>query len=139
MTAASPAATRPPRVLVAKLGLDGHDRGAKLVVRLLRDAGMEVLYTGLRRTPAQVVAAAVDEDVDVLGLSVLSGAHVELVEQVLEELRRADAADLPVVIGGTVSAGDQQRLLELGVREVFPVRSDINAIPDRIRALAGSR
>lgn len=128
---------RPVRVMVAKLGLDGHDRGAKLVVRLLRDAGMEVIYTGLRRTPRQVVAAAVDEDVDVLGLSVLSGAHVALVEQVIEELRRADAADIPVVIGGTISGGDEQRLLGLGVREVFPVRSDITTIPDRIRALSG--
>jgi methylmalonyl-CoA mutase C-terminal domain/subunit len=129
---------RPARVMVAKLGLDGHDRGAKLVVRLLRDAGMEVIYTGLRRTPAQVVAAAVDEDVDVLGLSVLSGAHIALVEQVLQELRAADADDIPVVLGGTVSSGDARRLLELGVSEVFPVRSDITTIPDRIRALAGA-
>jgi methylmalonyl-CoA mutase C-terminal domain/subunit len=123
--------------MVAKLGLDGHDRGAKLIVRLLRDAGMEVIYTGLRRTPGQVVAAAVDEDVDVLGMSVLSGAHNVLVEQVLDELRRADAADIPVVVGGTISSADEKRLLELGVREVFPVRSDITTIPDRIRALAG--
>ncbi|MGC4108836.1 MAG: cobalamin B12-binding domain-containing protein [Nocardioides sp.] len=128
---------RPVRVLVAKLGLDGHDRGAKLVVRLLRDAGMEVIYTGLRRTPSQVVAAAVDEDVDVLGLSVLSGAHVALVEQVLAELRNAEADDIPIVVGGTISAGDEKVLLELGVKEVFPVRSDITTIPDRVRALAG--
>lgn len=131
----APQATRPPRVMVAKLGLDGHDRGAKLVVRLLRDAGMEVIYTGLRRTPAQVVAAAVDEDVDVLGLSVLSGAHLALVEQVLDALRAADATDIPVVIGGTISAGDDRRLRELGVSDVFPVRTDITVIPDRVRAL----
>lgn len=135
---ARPAHAGPPtRVLVAKLGLDGHDRGAKVVVRILRDAGMEVIYTGLRRTPEQVVAAAVDEDVAVIGLSILSGAHLTLVREVLDALAAAKAADIPVVVGGTISRGDAARLREMGVADVFGVRSDIDELAPRVLAVAG--
>ena len=123
------------RILVGKLGLDGHDRGAKVVATILRDAGMEVIYTGLRRTAGEVVAAAVQEDVDVIGLSILSGAHLSLVQDVLDELKRNDAGSIPVIVGGTVPVPDMARLKEMGVAEVFGVRSDIGEMPDRIRAL----
>src|SRR6201993_1019674 len=91
---------RPLRILITKVGLDGHDRGAKVVARCLRDAGMEVIYTGLHRTPEEVVAAAVQEDVDVLGISLLSGAHMTLVPKVMRLLKSADVDDIPVVVGG---------------------------------------
>src|SRR5712691_2276365 len=99
-------AAPPLRVLVAKVGLDGHDRGAKIVARCLRDGGMDVVYTGLHRTPEEVVAAAVQEDVDVLGISMLSGAHMTLVTRILELLRRHDAADIAVVVGGVIPDED---------------------------------
>lgn len=128
----------PVRVLVAKLGLDGHDRGAKVVVRVLRDAGMEVIYTGLRRSADQVVAIAIDEDVDVIGLSVLSGAHVALVGQIQAHLAEQDVT-IPVVVGGTISPSDEVVLRELGVADVFPVRSSLDELPERVRAAAGVR
>jgi methylmalonyl-CoA mutase C-terminal domain/subunit len=127
---------RPVRVMVAKLGLDGHDRGAKVVAHALRDAGCEVVYTGLRRTAVEVVAVAVDEDVDVIGLSILSGAHIALSQQVLSELDRAGARDqIKVVVGGTISRKDAAALKELGVAEVFPVRSPLDQLAPRVRAL----
>ncbi len=107
------------RVLIAKPGLDGHDRGAKVVARALRDAGMEVIYTGLRQTPAMVAEAALQEDVDVVGLSILSGAHMALVPRVMEELERRGIDDLPLFLGGIIPAGDVPALKELGVVEVF--------------------
>jgi methylmalonyl-CoA mutase, C-terminal domain len=125
----------PTRVLVAKLGLDGHDRGAKVVVRTLRDAGMEVIYTGLRRTADQVVSMAIDEDVDVIGLSILSGAHVALVGQIQERLNQQEV-EIPVVVGGTISTTDAAVLRELGVADVFPVRSDLRELPERVLAAA---
>ena len=106
------------RVLVAKLGLDGHDRGIKVVARLLRDAGYEVIYTGLRQTPERVVAAAIDEDVDVIGLSMLSGAHLALVPPVLDRLR-AEGVDIPVVVGGIIPERDLPVLQEAGVAAVL--------------------
>jgi methylmalonyl-CoA mutase cobalamin-binding domain/chain len=109
----------PIRVLLAKVGLDGHDRGVKIVARALRDAGMEVVYTGLHRSPEEIVATAVQEDVDVIGLSVLSGSHLELTRAVLEELRARGGADIPVVVGGTVPARDHDTLRALGVRRVL--------------------
>lgn len=112
-------AGRPPRVVVAKAGLDGHDRGAKVVSRALRDAGMEVVYTGLRRTPEQVVAAVLEEDADALGLSVLSGAHLTLFPRVVELLREAGADDVIVFGGGIIPADDAARLQEAGVAAVF--------------------
>lgn len=107
------------RVIVAKPGLDGHDRGAKVVARALRDAGMEVIYTGLRQTPEQVVEAALQEDVDVVGLSVLSGAHTYLVPRIVELLKEAGAADVLVTVGGIIPEEDHEMLEKVGVRGIF--------------------
>jgi methylmalonyl-CoA mutase C-terminal domain/subunit len=107
------------RVIVAKAGLDGHDRGAKVVARALRDAGVEVIYTGLHQTPEQIVAAAIQEDVDAVGLSVLSGAHMTLFARVVELLRERDAADIVVFGGGIIPDADITALTELGVAKIF--------------------
>ena len=107
------------RVVVAKPGLDGHDRGAKIIARALRDAGMEVIYTGLHQTPEQVVEAAIQEDADAIGISILSGAHMTLVPKVIELLRAQDAGDVIVTVGGTIPAQDIPELKKLGVAEVF--------------------
>jgi methylmalonyl-CoA mutase C-terminal domain/subunit len=107
------------RILVAKPGLDGHDVGAKIVALALRDAGAEVIYTGLRRSPAQIARVAVDEGVDALGLSILSGSHKELVSDVFANLREYDAADIKVFVGGTIPLDDQQELRDLGVAGVY--------------------
>jgi methylmalonyl-CoA mutase C-terminal domain/subunit len=114
-----PAPTRPLRIVVAKPGLDGHDRGAKVVARALRDAGMEVIYTGLHQTPEQIVRTALAEDADAVGLSVLSGAHLTLFARVLELLAENDASDIVVFGGGIIPPADRARLQELGVGEVF--------------------
>ena len=111
--------TRPIRVVVAKPGLDGHDRGVKVVARALRDAGMEVVYTGLHQTPEQIVAAALAEDADAVGLSVLSGAHMTQFRRVVELLREADAADIVVFGGGIIPDEDIPLLEEIGVAKVF--------------------
>ncbi|MDO8490855.1 MAG: cobalamin B12-binding domain-containing protein [Dehalococcoidia bacterium] len=111
------------RVLIAKPGLDGHDLGAKYVARALRDAGMEVIYTGLQQTPEQIVAAALQEDVDVIGLSILSGAHLGLVRKVMARLAEAGMADIMVLVGGTIPKTDVGELKALGVSEVFPTAS----------------
>lgn len=115
------------RVLVGKPGLDGHDRGAKVVAHALRDAGFEVIYSGLKRTPEEIVAEAVQEDVDVIGLSVLSGAHLTLSRKVLDRLREAGAGDIALVVGGTIPAKDAEALTAMGVRRVFPMGT---ALPD---------
>jgi methylmalonyl-CoA mutase, C-terminal domain len=112
-------ATAPIRVLVAKPGLDGHDRGAKVIARALRDAGMEVIYTGLRQTPEMIVNAALQEDVDCIGLSILSGAHNVIVPRVLALLKERDATDILVVLGGTIPEHDIADLKAQGVAEVF--------------------
>ena len=125
---------RPIRVLIAKVGLDGHDRGAKVVARCLRDAGMEVIYTGLHRTPEEVVAAAVQEDVDVLGISLLSGAHMTLVPRIVDGLRENGAGDVLVVVGGTIPADDVEELKRLGVAAVFTPGSPTSAIVDFLEA-----
>jgi methylmalonyl-CoA mutase C-terminal domain/subunit len=119
---------RPLKVLIAKPGLDGHDRGAKVVAHALRDAGIEVLYSGLKRTPEELVAEAVQEDVDVIGLSVLSGAHLTLSGRILERLREADAQDVAVVVGGTIPARDAEALRAMGVRAVFPMGTGLPEI-----------
>ena len=107
------------RVVVAKPGLDGHDRGAKVIARALRDAGMEVIYTGLHQTPEQIVETAIQEDADAVGISILSGAHMTLVPKILELLRENGAEDVLVVVGGTIPADDADELKRLGVADVF--------------------
>lgn len=111
--------SRPIRVLIAKPGLDGHDRGAKLIARALRDAGMEVIYTGLRQTPEQIVAAAIQEDVDVVGMSILSGAHNHLLPKVVELLKAQGADDVLVIGGGVIPDDDIPGLKSAGIDEVF--------------------
>jgi methylmalonyl-CoA mutase, C-terminal domain len=120
----------PIRVVVAKPGLDGHDRGAKVVARALRDAGMEVIYTGLHQTPEQIVATAVQEDAQAIGLSVLSGAHMTLFAKVIELLDRSDARDIVVFGGGIIPDADIAPLKELGVAEVFTPGTTTSAIVD---------
>src|ERR1700716_3277361 len=112
--------TRRARVLVGKVGLDGHDRGVKVVARILRDAGMEVVYTGLHRTPEQIVSAAVQEDVDVVGISILYGAHMTLLPKVIDLLRKQGAGDIAVVVGGVIPDEDIPELQKMGVAAVFP-------------------
>jgi methylmalonyl-CoA mutase, C-terminal domain len=124
------------RVLVAKPGLDGHDRGAKVIARALRDAGMEVIYTGLRQTPEMIVNAAEQEDADVIGLSILSGAHTVIVPRVLELLRARGMGDVPVVIGGIIPAIDAEDLKRQGVAAVFPPGSSLDEIARTIQGQA---
>ncbi len=138
MSAARPGAVVPHRILVAKPGLDGHDRGAKVVARALRDAGFEVIYTGLRKTPEQIVAAAVQEDVRAVGLSILSGAHNTLLPEVVEGLRAADAGDVLVFAGGIVPDRDIENLKTAGVDEVFPPGSSTTAIIEYLNRSLGS-
>ncbi len=107
------------RVLIAKPGLDGHDRGAKVIARALRDAGMEVIYTGLRQTPEQIVAAAIQEDVDAIGLSILSGAHNVLFPEIMRLLKEEGGEDIIVFAGGIIPEQDVPRLKEIGIREIF--------------------
>jgi methylmalonyl-CoA mutase C-terminal domain/subunit len=121
------------RVVVAKPGLDGHDRGAKIIARALRDAGMEVIYTGLHQTPEQIVETVLQEDADAVGLSILSGAHMTLVPKVIELLREQDAGDVIVTVGGTIPAQDIPELKELGVAEVFTPGAPTQAIIDYIQ------
>ncbi|HTN53805.1 MAG TPA: cobalamin B12-binding domain-containing protein [Anaeromyxobacter sp.] len=130
----SPAKERPLRILVAKPGLDGHDRGAKIIARALRDAGFEVIYTGLHQTPEMIVAAAIQEDVDAIGLSIMSGAHMTLFPAVVELLRAKDAEDIVVFGGGIIPQDDVPRLKEAGTAEVFLPGSPTTAIIDWIRA-----
>jgi len=125
--------SHPIRVLVAKPGLDGHDRGAKVIARALRDAGMEVIYTGLRQTPEMIVNAALQEDVQVIGLSILSGAHNAIVPRVIELLREKEMGDVKVVVGGIVPDQDAAELKRLGVAEVFQPGASLDAIVNFIR------
>jgi len=122
------------RVLVAKPGLDGHDRGAKVIARALRDAGMEVIYTGLRQSPEMIVSAALQEDVQVIGLSILSGAHNAIVPRVLELLREKGMEDVLLVVGGIVPNEDAETLKELGVAAVFQPGSSLEEIVGFIRS-----
>ena len=126
----------PIRVLVAKPGLDGHDRGAKVIARALRDAGMEVIYTGIRQTPQMVVQAAAQEDVSVLGLSILSGAHMELMPEIMRLLHEQDMTDVLVVLGGIVPEEDREPLASIGVSAVFGPGTSTNDIIDYISANA---
>lgn len=128
-----PRSTRPIRVLVAKLGLDGHDRGARVVATALRDAGMEVVYTGLRQTVDQVVTAAVQEDVDVVGISILSGAHMTLLPRLIDRMRAEELDDVLVVVGGIIPEGDIADLRRRGVSTVFTPGSSLADIVSFIR------
>jgi methylmalonyl-CoA mutase C-terminal domain/subunit len=130
---AAPSTTKKIRVVVAKPGLDGHDRGAKIIARALRDAGMEVIYTGLHQTPEQIVETVLQEDADAVGLSILSGAHMTLVPKVIELLSEQDAGDVVVTVGGTIPAQDIEELKELGVAEVFTPGAPTQAIIDFIQ------
>jgi methylmalonyl-CoA mutase C-terminal domain/subunit len=121
------------RVVVAKPGLDGHDRGAKIIARALRDAGMEVIYTGLHQTPEQIVETVIQEDADAVGLSILSGAHMTLVPRIVELLREQDVDDVLVTVGGTIPADDIPQLRALGVSEVFTPGAPTQEIIDFIR------
>ena len=122
------------RVLVAKPGLDGHDRGAKVIARALRDAGMEVVYTGLRQTPEMIVSAALQEDVQVIGLSILSGAHNAIVPRIMELLREQKMDDVLVVVGGTIPDEDAAKLKDLGVAAVYQPGASLDQIVNFIRA-----
>ena len=127
----------PVRVVVAKPGLDGHDRGAKVVARALRDAGMEVIYTGLHQTPEQIVDTAVQEDADAVGLSILSGAHMALFPRVIELLKERDAADIVVFGGGIIPAADIPELEALGVAKIFTPGATTGDIIEWVRANVG--
>jgi len=129
----------PIRVLVAKPGLDGHDRGAKIVARALRDAGMEVIYTGLRQTPEMIVNAALQEDVQVIGLSILSGAHNAIVPRVMQLLRERDMSDVRVIVGGIVPDEDAEELKRQGVAAVFQPGASLDGIVAFIRQNVGER
>ena len=123
----------PIRVLVAKPGLDGHDRGAKIIARALRDAGMEVIYTGLRQSPEQIVSAALQEDVEFIGLSILSGAHMAIVPRVLDLLKKERATDIRVIVGGIIPDADVAVLCEKGVAAVFQPGASLEAIAEFLR------
>jgi len=123
------------RILVAKPGLDGHDRGAKIVARALRDAGMEVIYTGLRQTPEMIAEAAVQEDVDVIGLSILSGAHLELFPLILEQLKAKGIQNVPVISGGIIPEEDIPELQSIGIRTIFGPGTPTTEIVDFVQGL----
>jgi methylmalonyl-CoA mutase C-terminal domain/subunit len=127
------------RVVVAKPGLDGHDRGAKIIARALRDAGMEVIYTGLHQTPEQIAETVIQEDADAIGLSILSGAHMTLVPRVVELLHDQGVDDVVITVGGTIPADDVPELKKLGVAEVFTPGSSTDEIVDFVRGAVGPR
>ncbi len=130
---------RPLRVIVAKAGLDGHDRGAKVIARALRDAGMEVIYTGLFQTPEQIVQTAIQEDADGIGLSILSGAHMTLFPEVLAQLKAQDAGDIVFFGGGTIPADDARELKAIGVREIFTPGAPLSEIVEFVERECGKR
>ena len=127
------------RVLVAKPGLDGHDRGAKIIARALRDAGMEVIYTGIRQTPEMIVEAALQEDVDVIGLSILSGAHMTLFPQILDGLRENDMDDVSVIAGGIIPEADRLELEKMGLKAVFGPGTSTSEIVNFVRELVADK
>ena len=127
------------RVLVAKPGLDGHDRGAKIIARVLRDAGMEVVYTGIRQTPEMIAEAALQEDVDVIGLSILSGAHLELFPQIFEGMNARGMKDIVVVAGGIIPDKDRAALLDMGVKAVFGPGTSTTDIVEFVRGAVAER
>ncbi|MCS6922985.1 MAG: cobalamin B12-binding domain-containing protein [Fimbriimonadales bacterium] len=128
-----------PRIVVAKVGLDGHDRGAKVVARALRDAGFEVIYTGLRRTPDEVAQIAIQEDADIVAISILSGAHMTLVPKVMEALKERNAEDILVIAGGTIPDDDAEALKQMGVKGVYPPGTLIEEFVSDIRRMLAER
>lgn len=130
---------RRPRVLIGKPGLDGHDRGAKVTARALRDAGMEVIYTGLRQTPEMIVEAALQEDVDAIGLSILSGAHMPLMARIMELMGENEMTDVPVFLGGIVPDEDVPRLIDMGVAAVFGPGTSLDDVIDKFRQAIAAR
>jgi methylmalonyl-CoA mutase, C-terminal domain len=138
-SADEPGAQRKIRVVVAKPGLDGHDRGAKIIARALRDAGMEVIYTGLHQTPEQIAATVIQEDADAIGLSILSGAHMTLVPRVVDLLREQGAEDVVLTVGGTIPNDDIPELKRLGVAEIFTPGASTDEIVEFIREAVGGR
>ncbi len=129
---------RKTRVVIAKVGLDGHDRGAKVIARALRDAGMEVIYTGLHQTPEQIVETVIQEDADAVGVSILSGAHMTLIPRILDLLRENEVDDVLVLVGGTIPTDDASELKQLGVAEIFTPGVPTSAIVDFLREKAPS-
>ncbi|AWR99674.1 cobalamin B12-binding domain-containing protein [Metallosphaera hakonensis] len=127
------------KVIIAKLGLDGHDRGAKVIARALKDAGMEVVYTGLRQTPDQIVRTAIQEDADVIGISILSGAHLELVPKIVDAMKRAGLNDVGLVIGGVIPPEDIPKLKSMGVDDVFLPGTSLREIANKVSSLAISK
>lgn len=127
------------RVIVAKVGLDGHDRGAKIIARALRDAGMEVIYTGLHQTPEQVVEAAIQEDADAIGISILSGAHMTLVPRIMDLLKENEAEDILIFCGGTIPKQDIQKLKDAGVGEVFTPGTPTTKAVEYVRGAVPTR
>jgi methylmalonyl-CoA mutase C-terminal domain/subunit len=125
--------SRPIRVLIAKVGLDGHDRGAKVIASFLRDAGMEVIYTGLRQTPEMVVNAALQEDVDVIGVSILSGAHNTVFPKIIQLMKEKGLNDVLLTGGGIIPDADMKKLMDMGVGRLFPPGTDTNVVVDYIR------
>jgi methylmalonyl-CoA mutase C-terminal domain/subunit len=125
------------KVLIAKPGLDGHDRGAKIIAKYLRDAGMEVIYSGLRQSPETIVNTAVQEDVSIIGLSILSGAHVQLCRKIMDVFREKAIAPPPMFVGGIIPAEDMPELKRIGVREIFPPGTQLEHVAGKIREIAG--
>jgi methylmalonyl-CoA mutase C-terminal domain/subunit len=123
------------RMLMAKVGLDGHDVGARVVARALADAGLEVIYTGLRQTPEQIVNAAVEEDVDLIGVSILSGVHMTFLPEILKLLAKHGAADIPIVAGGIIPAEDMDELKAMGIKEIFPPETPTSDILSFVQRL----
>jgi methylmalonyl-CoA mutase C-terminal domain/subunit len=127
------------RILIAKPGLDGHEVGAKLIARALRDAGMEVIYTGPRQTPEMIVETAIQEDVDIIGLSILSGAHKELSARIINLLKEKGSGDMPVIMGGIIPSHDIPALKDIGVREIFGPGTDTRRVIEAVRELIKGR
>ena len=124
------------RVLIGKVGLDGHDVGARVVARSLSDAGMEIVYTGLRQTPEQIVMAAIEESVDLIGISILSGSHMTLIAEIISLLQKHEASDIPIIAGGIIPAEDIPELKEMGVTEIFLPETPMTEIIEHVRTIA---
>lgn len=131
--------TRKPRILIGKVGLDGHEVGARVVAKALADAGMEVIYTGLRQTPEMIVRTAIEEGVDLIGISILSGSHMTFFPEILRLLREYQAEDIPFIAGGIIPAEDVERLKEMGVKEIFPPETPTREIVRFVKGLLAER